>query len=77
MTQENHTESSNQDCTNNHEWLEQHENRFIAWEMFVRYCKGLSRTPMKQSILCDKIGLSKRYIYSILIKLKDEFGRKP
>ncbi len=75
MTQENHTEYSNQDCTNNKDWLEKHENRFIAWELFVRYCKGLGRTPMKQSILCDKIGLSKRYIYSILLNLKDKYGK--
>jgi hypothetical protein len=75
MTQENHTESLDQDCTNNRDWVEKHEDRFIAWEMFVRYCKGLSRTPMKQSILCDKIGLSKRYIYSILLKIKDQYGK--
>jgi hypothetical protein len=75
MTQENHTESTKQDCTTDREWLDQHEDRFIAWELLNRYCKGLARTPMKQSILCDKIGLSKRYIYSVLISIKEKYGK--
>jgi len=75
MTQENHTEFLKQDCTTNKDWLQQHEDRFIAWEVLCRTCSGLTRTPMKQSILCDKIGLSKRYIYGILTKVKETYGR--
>ena len=32
-------------------------------------------TNRKQSILCDKIGLSKRYIYSILVNIKNKYGK--
>lgn len=75
MTRDRHTDtSSNSDITLSRDWCKEQTDRLIAWEMLCRYLKGDHLVPMKSLNLCDKIGVSKTYVTTLLKSVREKLN---
>jgi hypothetical protein len=58
------------------EFIEEQIDRLLAWEIYVRYIKGLDQLDIQPSELCDRIGVHKWYISHLLEDIKVRFYAK-
>jgi hypothetical protein len=57
-------------------FIEEQVDRLLAWEIFVRYVKGIDQEHITPSELCDRIGVHKWYINHLLEDIKLRFYAK-
>jgi len=66
--------SSDKDITLSKDWCKEQTDRFIAWELFCRHIKGESQLPMKSLNLCDRIGVSKTYVTTLIKGVREKLN---
>ncbi len=75
MEKESHIDSSNNnDITLSKAWCREQTDRLISWELLCRYLKGDQMVPMKSLNLCDKIGVSKTYVTTLLKSVREKLN---
>ena len=75
MNVESHIVTSNpEDITLRKDWCRQQTDRLIAWEMLSRYLKGESGVPVKSLNLCDRIGVSKTYVTTLIKGVREKLN---
>jgi hypothetical protein len=63
---------SNKDITTSRKWRNEQIDRLASWEMFCRYIRHEHTIEMSHSDMCDRIGISKDFIRSIIQNLKNK-----
>lgn len=72
---ESRTDTSNsEDITLSKTWCKEQTDRFIAWELLCRYIKNEHIVPMKSLNLCDRIGVSKTYVTTLLKGVREKLN---
>jgi hypothetical protein len=73
--QESHTDlSRTEDITLSKKWQKEQTERFIAWELLCRYLRGDHMVPMRSLNLCDRIGVSKTYVTTLIRSVREKLN---
>ena len=66
--------SNDKDITLSKDWCREQTERFISWELFCRYIKCENQLPMKSLNLCDRIGVSKTYVTTLIKGVREKLN---
>ena len=75
MDQELRTDTSkSKDITLDKAWCKAQTDRLLAWEVLCSYLKGNSTVPVNSLNLCDKIGVSKTYVTTLIKGVREKLN---
>ena len=66
--------SESKDVTLSREWCKEQTDRLIAWELLCRYLRGEHIVEMKSLNLCDRIGVSKTYVTTLMNNVREKLN---
>lgn len=77
MQQESHTDCSELEAlVSNRGFLNKEIDRFLGWEMLVRYFLEKTKEPMQPNEFCDKMGVGPRFTYGVSDSIKVKARRR-
>lgn len=67
-------DTSDKDITLSREWCKEQTDRLISWELLCRHLKGESGIPVRSLNLCDRIGVSKTYVTTLIKSVREKLN---